>query len=159
MKDNKIFQSRNLQEHKRGVHTDKNKLLAIKRRQKREDEGLAKTEFKIRKFKCQHCDDILKSADGLARHIDMFHNGGKSSCEICEDPTHRKQAHFHFSGEYACIGLGCEEQFEHKTQLDNHILSKHTCKHCHVMYDNANNLNMHIEKDTFVHCLEFYMQM
>ena len=26
MKDNKIFQSRNLQEHKRGVHIDKNRL-------------------------------------------------------------------------------------------------------------------------------------
>ena len=80
MKDNKIFQSRNLQEHKRGVHTDKNKLLAIKRRQKREDEGLAKTEFEIRKFKCQHCGKILKSADGLSRHIDNFHVAGKYSC-------------------------------------------------------------------------------
>ena len=43
----KIFQSRNLTEHKRGVHTNKNRLLAIKRRLKREVEGLVKTEFKI----------------------------------------------------------------------------------------------------------------
>ena len=69
-----------MREHKRGVHTDKNRLLAIKRRQKREDEGLAKTEFKIRKFKCQHCDDILKSADGLSRHIENSHVAGKYSC-------------------------------------------------------------------------------
>ena len=52
---------------------------AIKRRRKREDEGLAKTEFEIPKFKCQHCGIVLKSADWLSTHIDNIHVGGKYS--------------------------------------------------------------------------------
>ena len=92
MKDNKIFQSRNLQEHKRGVHTNKNKLLAI-------NKSLAKNEFEIQKFKrllaikrrqeregeiqkfkCQHCDEILKSAEELSTHIDSVHVVDKYAC-------------------------------------------------------------------------------
>ena len=62
----------------------------------------------------------------------------------------------HFSGGYACIGLGCEEQFENKTQLKKHMFTNHKCEHCNITCDNATNLNIHVEKDTF--CLEFYLK-
>ena len=138
----KIFQSRNLTEHKRGVHTNKNRLLAIKRRLKSEVEGLVKTEFKIWKFKCEHCDKIFKFADDLNMHIENLDVAGKYSCAICEEQF-RYKAHFHFSGEYSCIG--CKEQFQYKAQLNEHISSKHTCKHCDKIFKSAYDLNMHIE--------------
>ena len=57
---------------------------------------------------------------------------------------------------YPCIGLGCEKRFEHKKELEKHMLTNHKCEHCNITCDNATNFNMHIEKDTF--CLEFYLK-
>ena len=64
----------------------------------------------------------------------------------------------HFSREYPCIELICEERREHKTQLMKHMSTNHKCEHCNITCDNATNLNIHIQKDTFVHCLEFYLK-
>ena len=36
--------------------------------------------------------------------------------------------------------------------------TNHKCEHCNITCDNATNLTIHIEKDTFVHCLEFYLK-
>ena len=85
---------------------DKNRLLAIKKRlefylKKREDEGFAKTEFEIRKFKCQHCGEILKSADGLSTHIDNVHVAGKYSCARQVVKNRRKKEED--IGKYSCV--------------------------------------------------------
>ena len=67
-------------------------------------------------------------------------------------------AKIHFSREYPCIEIICKERFEHKTQLEKHMRTNHKCEHCNITCDNVTNLTIHIEKDTFVHCLEFYLK-
>ena len=70
----------------------------------------------------------------------------------------KRLAKIHFSREYPCIEIICEERFEHKTQLEKHMRTNHKCEHCNITCDNVTNLTIHIEKDTFVHCLEFYLK-
>ena len=63
----------------------------------------------------------------------------------------------HFSREYPCIEIICEERFEHETQLEKHKLTNHKCENCNITCDNATNLDIHIAKDIFRNCLEFYL--
>ena len=70
-------------------------------RQKEEDEGLVKTEFQNQKFKCQHCGEILKSADGLSTHIDNIHVAGKYS--IVRQVVKNRRKKQENIGKYSCV--------------------------------------------------------
>ena len=141
---------------------DKKRLIAI------QESLAAETESELQKYKeaikrIQKTEDHESPLFPKRKSVIVQIEAGRVEPEKLSDKKDRKRederlVKSHFSGGYACIGLGCEEQFENKTQLKKHMFTNHKCEHCNITCDNATNLNIHIEKDTFVHCLEFYLK-
>ena len=108
--------------------------------------------------KCEHCNIMCDNATNLNIHVekDTFIHCLEFYLKKRQKREDERLVKINFSRGYPCIGLGCEEQFENKTQLKKHMFTNHKCEHCNIMWDNANNLNIHVEKDTF--CVEFYLK-
>ena len=106
------------------------------------------------KFKCQYCDSIFNTYNGVWKHTKSAHEGINYACNMC-DRQFTQQGHLkdHFESKHEGVKYACNQcdyRFAYQSNLTKHIQSihegvKYACNQCGKQYTQRVDVTRHIK--------------